>query len=69
VVRSSQGEFQELRAHAPSLPGLTQRLEELITLQLQTRQQSDVSDFDFIGDTHSNLLTGSDGIVECNLRP
>jgi hypothetical protein len=46
---NSDGEFESLHARAPSFPGVIQRLEEIVSLQLETRQYKDVEDFDFIG--------------------
>lgn len=49
VLSTSDGEFQDIQARAPSFPGLIQRLEEILTVQYETRERGEVSDFDFIG--------------------
>jgi DNA-binding GntR family transcriptional regulator len=49
VSNVSDNGFQDIVARAPSLPGLIQRLEEIIALQSETRQRGDVSEFDYIG--------------------
>jgi hypothetical protein len=49
VLSTSEGQFQDLHARAPSLPGLIQRLEDILSIQYDTREHGEVSDFDFIG--------------------
>jgi hypothetical protein len=57
VVESSnaEGEFQGLYARAATLSGLIQRLEEIVSSQLDSRLQKDVEDFDFIGELEMRL--------------
>lgn len=52
-----EDEFQDLQSRAPSLPGLIQRLEEIISLQLETRHYKDVEEFDYIGGSLTTWLT------------
>lgn len=51
VLSNSDGQFQDLHARAPSLPGLIQRLEDILSIQYDTREHGEVSDFDFIGNS------------------
>ena len=49
ILSSVDRNFAEVDDLAPSLPGLTQRLDEIIKIQFDTREQGEVSEFDFIG--------------------
>jgi hypothetical protein len=46
---NSAGDFQDLHARAPAFPGLIQQLEEISSIQRETRQHKDVEEFDFVG--------------------
>ena len=51
ILSSVDRDFAEVEDLAPSLPGLIQRLDEIIKIQFDTREQGEVSEFDFIGST------------------
>jgi hypothetical protein len=51
VLSNSDGDFQDIQARAPSFPGLIQRLEDILTIQYETREHGQVEDFDFIGNS------------------
>jgi hypothetical protein len=49
LASSTEGQFQDLNARVLSLPGIIQRLEDVLTAQYETGEHGEVSDFDFIG--------------------
>lgn len=51
ILSSVDRNFAEVDDLASSLPGLIQRLDEIIKIQFDTREQGDVSEFDFIGNS------------------
>jgi hypothetical protein len=56
--------FTEVDEFAPSLPGLIQRLDDIIKIQFETREQGDVAEFDFIGLSCRDAIDHRNGIME-----
>ena len=56
VLSNSDGDFQDVQARAPSFPGLILRLEDILTIQYETREHGQAEDFDFIGNCFNPYL-------------
>jgi hypothetical protein len=56
ILSSVDKNFTEVDELAPSLPGLIQRLNDIIKIQFETREKGDVAEFDFIGLSCRNAI-------------